>query len=294
MRTIYAVCLTGIINICLANRDFTESMENSNQLWEKFKGDFHRQYSSAEEEMNRFGYFTKTLKLIEERNAAEISAGGTAVHGITKFADMSQEEFEEKFLSTLGSKKLLKTEKAPKTTYSGSESYVDWTGVFTTPVKNQGECAAGWAFSATEQIESDLIRTSGTNTSFLLSTQQVTSCARGYGCGYGWTEYAFEYVKDTGGIEKEEDYPFTSGINGQTGTCKAKESDYVATVLRWLIIPADVNASNYARSIEENMSEYVKSKGPLSVCLFADNWNTYTGGIMSNCGENEPNHCENN
>ena len=30
--------------------------------------------------------------------------------------------------------------------------------------------------------------------------------------------------------------------------------------------------------------------GPLSVCLDANNWNTYTGGIMKSCG-NRVDHC---
>jgi C1A family cysteine protease len=50
----------------------------------------------------------------------------------------------------------------------------DWTGVYTTPVKDQGSCGSCWAFSAVEQIESDAIRTLGV--SYLLSEQQVCAC----------------------------------------------------------------------------------------------------------------------
>lgn len=284
MRTVY-VYILSILATCAYG---VLSTESSKELWEQFKKDFHRSYSE-EEETTRWRNFQETLQLIADRNAAEISAGGTSVHGITKFADMSQQEFQQKYLAVLG--KNANAKKSTKKIYTGSESSVDWTGVYTTAVKDQGECAAGWAFSATEQIESDLIRTAGVDTTFTLSTQQITSCARGYGCGYGWTEYAFNYVMK-GGIEMAEDYPFTSGSNGKTGSCEANSSSYAATVLMYYLIEADLNASSYTRSIEENMAEYVKSTGPLSVCLFADNWNTYTGGVMLNCGENEPNHCK--
>ena len=289
MRTVTVHVLLGFVAAC-ASRGLTESMESTQELWDQFKSKFNRNYS-VEEEKIRFGNFLQTLKLIDVRNAAEISMGGTSIHGITKFADLSQKEFEQKFLSTLGSKPA-NIEKAPKRVYMGSDSNVDWTGVLTTPVKDQGECAAGWAFAATEQIESDLILTAGVDTSFTLSTQQVTSCARGYGCGYGWTEYAFEYVREPGGIEREEDYPFTSGRNGRTGSCNATSSNYAATLIRYYQIEADINASHYTLSIETNMAEYVKSTGPLAVCVFPDNWSTYTGGIMLNCGENEVNHCK--
>ena len=34
-----------------------------------------------------------TLKIIDERNALELARGGEEVHGITKFADWTQDEF---------------------------------------------------------------------------------------------------------------------------------------------------------------------------------------------------------
>ena len=38
------------------------------------------------------------------------------------------------------------------------------------------------------------------------------------------------------------------------------------------------------------MIDYVLAQGPISACIDASTWATYTGGILSTCGE-EPNHC---
>jgi len=38
------------------------------------------------------------------------------------------------------------------------------------------------------------------------------------------------------------------------------------------------------------MATYVQSTGPLSVCVDANSWNSYTGGIMSVCGQSVD-HC---
>ena len=41
---------------------------------------------------------------------------------------------------------------------------------------------------------------------------------------------------------------------------------------------------------ESSMASYMQSTGPLSVCLDASNWNSYTGGILSVCGKSVD-HC---
>ena len=41
---------------------------------------------------------------------------------------------------------------------------------------------------------------------------------------------------------------------------------------------------------QDNMASYVSSTGPLSVCVDASTWNSYTGGVMRVCG-NSVDHC---
>ena len=167
--------------------------------------------------MERYTIFKKFLDTIDHRNDMEDKSKG-AIHGITKFADMTESEFKTKFLgyrpSTTRSKNIASVPK-----YKGSSSSVDWTGIYTTAVKDQGYCGSCWAFSATEQIESDSIRAGLLTTSDQLSPQQIVSCDKiDYGCDGGNTETAYLYVKEAGGIASATDYPYTSYWD-VTGTC---------------------------------------------------------------------------
>ena len=84
---------------------------------------------------------------------------------MTKFADISYEEFKQNMLgyrkpvgdtlTALDQKKSQSYTKISK--YTGSQTAVDWRGVLTTPVRNQGYCSSCWAFSVAEQVESDAI-----------------------------------------------------------------------------------------------------------------------------------------
>lgn len=149
--------------------------------------------------------------------------------------------------------------------------------------KNQGYCGSCWAFSATEQIESDTMRT--LETTFILSPEQIVQCdTKAFGCGGGWTESAYGYVKTTGGIEEDSAYPYTS-YQGVTGTCKVNKSAFKVTVDSFTTIGGSTTTE-----IENNMAAYMQTTGPLSVCLDANSWNSYQGGIMSVCGQSVD-HC---
>jgi len=161
---------------------------------------------------------------------------------------MHQDEFENKMLKSDASKRLGTAEVA---TIAGevnlTAGLVDWSGKLTTPVKDQGYCGSCWAFSATEQIESDSMRTLGT--SYILSPEQIVQCdSTSYGCSGGWTENAYNYVKKAGGIETNAAYPYTS-YQGATGRCASVSSSFVIGV-----------TSYYTVSGESNMATYVHAK----------------------------------
>jgi len=242
------------------------TLESQKMMFSSFKQTHGRKYS-ADEEPRKFAAFQANLKIIDERNAAERKAGGSAMHGVTKFSDMTHEEF----VSRLTYIKANETKFAKVPAYTGDSENVDWAGVYTTPVKNQGYCGSCWAFAASEQIESDSMRTLGT--SYILAPEQLVACDRSsMGCNGGLQERAYSYVKRAGGIEEEKDYPYTSGVDGTTEACSADSSKFVLTV------------SDYANvDGEDDMTSYVKSTGPLSIAVDASTWSTYTGGILTTC-----------
>ena len=110
--------------------------------YQNFKAKHGKKYSSSSEESKRFAIFAENLKIADARN--DLDPG---VHGITKFFDLSQAEFESQYLSLhipgynhhLSSGAI-----SSKTNSTRMLSSVagrrDWTGVLTTPIKNQGGC----------------------------------------------------------------------------------------------------------------------------------------------------------
>ena len=103
------------------------------------------QYATSEERDFRFRMFKDALKGIDALNAAEKANNGTAIFGITAKSDYSPEELLSEVFTPSDVFKfgddLRIAEVSP---YQGSETSVDWTGIYTTPVKDQGNCLSGW------------------------------------------------------------------------------------------------------------------------------------------------------
>jgi hypothetical protein len=110
-------------------------------LWESFKLNFKKSYGTVDEETRRFGHFLENLKAADRRNVLEKQNGGSAVHGITSLSDLSQAEFESGFLSAVDNIKKMATKgkvhPASASSVDPNAGPVDWTGIYTTPVKDQ-------------------------------------------------------------------------------------------------------------------------------------------------------------
>jgi len=77
---------------------------------------------------------------------------------------------------------------------------------------------------------------------------------------------AFEYTLKTGGLMREEDYPYT-GKDG--ATCKLDKSKIVASVSNFSVISID----------EEQIAANLVKNGPLAVAINAAYMQTYIGGV---------------
>jgi len=148
-----------------------------------------------------------------------------------------------------------------------------------TPVKDQGQCGSCWAHSADEAIESSYLINGGPLT--VLSVQQCTACTyTTNGCDGGWPHDAYvKAVENRNGIDLNSDYPYN--IN-QAGTCKFGPSGNADKPY--------TNVKTYSSPPRGQLQSQLNTVGPISVCLAAETWQTYTGGVLKNCA-GSVDHC---
>jgi len=273
---IYAIAVALVLVLATVNGE--QATPTLLKAFEAFMEKYGKVYASPAEMAKRLEVFAANLEKANKMNAQHLLLNGEAVFGITKFSDLTSEEFQAQYLNY----KPLNRSDAPvwEPSLTTVASEVNWVEKgMTTPVKDQGRCGSCWAFGATEAIESYGAIT-GKYDLLELAPQQITSCDyTSYGCRGGWAEHAMQYVIDAGGIMLEEDYPYTSGASGYTGTCKADKSLFASSISSYSVV----------RAGEDNL-EKALNEGPPTVCLAATAFQTYTGGILTQC-DNNVDHC---
>jgi hypothetical protein len=240
----------------------------------EFINTYGKDYHTKEEFDYRFGAFKDNLKKIDRLNAANVAAGGENVFGINLFADMPAHEFAQRLM------KNLTLDIVEPFTSVAPDADIDWRNSgAVTAVKDQGQCGSCWAHSATEAVESYTFLLKAISSIQTLSVQQTTACTYNYnGCNGGWPYDAYKNaVIARGGEDSAADYPYSIP---QAGTCKFGSGKADKPV---------VNIVNYV-SIARGQLATALTTGPPSVCVAAEAWQTYTGGILKTCA-GSVDHC---
>jgi cathepsin F len=238
---------------------------------------YNKVYATADEYSTRAAIFQSNLARVAKMNAHS----GSAVYGMTKFMDMTVDEFRTKVLMPKGKITPKYENFVELDQVDALPTEFDWIAKgAVTPVKDQGQCGSCWAFSATEAIESQWFLAGNTLTS--LAPQQIVDCDKGRGdegCNGGDTPTAYQYVIAAGGQDSETAYPYKA----RDEKCAFKPASVVAKIKSWTYITKNLN--------ETEMAAKLVTSGPLSICVDAESWQFYNKGVITgNCAKSLD-HC---
>ncbi|KAK1423905.1 hypothetical protein QVD17_19215 [Tagetes erecta] len=261
----------GSENDVIIRQVIGEKDERHRNHFEVFKRKFGKLYASQEEHDYRFSVFKTNMR----RAMRHQKLDPLAVHGVTRFFDMTSSEFRKR----LGLRSRVRVpgdaSKAPILPTSDLPGDFDWKehGAVT-EVKDQGSCGSCWAFSTTGALEgANFLATRKLES---LSEQQLVDCDHecdpeeegscDSGCNGGLMNSAFEYTLKAGGLMREDDYPYTGSDSGR---CKFDKNKVVASVSNFSVVSLD----------EDQIAANLVKHGPLAVAINAAYMQTYVGGV---------------
>nr|AAD28477.1 papain-like cysteine protease [Sandersonia aurantiaca] len=217
---VLALAFGSTLSIPIKEKDL-ESEDSLWSLYERWRS-HHAVSRDLDQKQKRFNVFKENVKFIHEFNK---NKDVTFKLALNKFGDMTNQEFRAKYAgskvhhhrtmkgsrhgSGSGAKFMYENAVAPPS--------IDWRerGAVAA-VKNQGQCGSCWAFSAIAAVEG--INQIVTKELVPLSEQELIDCDtdQNQGCSGGLMDYAFEFIKNNGGITTEDVYPYQA----EDATCK--------------------------------------------------------------------------
>ncbi|XP_057583567.1 cathepsin F isoform X3 [Hippopotamus amphibius kiboko] len=230
-------------------QDFSVKMAS---IFKEFVTTYNRTYDTEEEARWRMSVFANNMVRAQKIQALD---RGTARYGVTKFSDLTEEEFRTIYLNPL-----LKEGPGKKMRLAQSVSDLpppewDWRRKgAVTKVKDQGMCGSCWAFSVTGNVEGQWFLKRGTLLS--LSEQELLDCDKvDKACLGGLPSNAYSAIRTLGGLETEDDYSY----HGHLQTCSF--SAQKAKVY--------INDSVELSQNEQKLAAWLAKKGPISVAINA-------------------------
>jgi len=269
--------LLALLPLTLAS---PQDMEH-NLLWENFKTQESKLYSSVEEDAARKEVFRSNLARIAAHNLREEAGLETWRMETNQFADLTGQEFEDLMLGGYVKTPQSGGGHGARVAATDLPASVDWReqGVVTDP-KNQGSCGSCWAFATVETVESYAAIANISLTK--LSAQEVTTCTPNPqhcggtgGCKGSIPQLGYNYVQ-LFGLTTDADYPYWSGVTGMTGNCKydLEKRAPVVSISGYNTLPPN--------DMEATMA-HLATQGPLAVAGAASSWQLYGSGVFSGC-----------
>ncbi|KAG2382757.1 hypothetical protein C9374_005337 [Naegleria lovaniensis] len=297
-KLLFTLLLVTILTLSIqAKEPFTLLPESEMQrLFTQFSRQHVKLYGTSEIHERRYQIFKANV----EKARFENYITGRENLGITRFSDLTPEEFKSMFLmktkTPREAREILIGKKQPspatakvtiKQLQEAPKAF-DWREhQAVTPVKDQGSCGSCWTFSTTGNIEGMYAAKTGKLVS--LSEQQLVDCDHNCvvwegektcnsGCNGGLMWSSFEFIIKTGGLVTEDSYPYEA-VNGR---CRFNVSNAVVKISNWTFVSTH----------EDEMSAWLANNGPIAVAINADYLQYYRKGILnpSRCDPEELNH----
>nr|XP_020633022.1 cathepsin W isoform X1 [Pogona vitticeps] len=257
------------------------SMAQMIQMFQDFRARFNRTYQTQEETHERFKVFVQNLARSRDLQASEL---GTAQYGVTRFSDLTENEFAEKFglapPSLPGWLPIGGLSKSPLLRKESKSQSCDWRKAgAVTAVKDQGmECKSCWAFATASNIEAlwNIHRHLPRN----VSVQEIIDCAyQKKGCNGGFVWQGLLSVLNSSGLSGSELYPYV----GRNQTCQKHRGRKVTTIDGYEVLPRD----------EKYLASVVASQGPVTALLNMKVLQGYQKGIIRRPSQAcSPNHLD--